>query len=237
MESFIGFFTCLFILLIIAPSAANAKKSDLKCLALNIFFEAQGESRAGQVGVGMVTINRARSGLFQSSICGVVYAYRQFSWVLDKYPNTPPKNSSWSNALKIAGSILGGKEKDPTNKASHFFNPKKINASWATDYTYVTTIGNHSFYRMRGFLKRLRAFKNGQDSLVDQEESYSTANLTNSSETQNILLEQQLRTDTGDHAERFEQFLEYIDSLPDERELTMEDYPTNQHIDPRLIGL
>jgi spore germination cell wall hydrolase CwlJ-like protein len=45
---------------------------DQECLARNIFYEAANEPEEGKVAVGMVTINRVRSGQFEKTICGVV---------------------------------------------------------------------------------------------------------------------------------------------------------------------
>lgn len=45
---------------------------DEECLARNIFHEAGNEPEEGKVAVGMVTINRVRSGQFEKTICGVV---------------------------------------------------------------------------------------------------------------------------------------------------------------------
>lgn len=45
---------------------------DEECLARNIFHEAGNEPEEGKVAVGMVTINRVRSGQFGKTICSVV---------------------------------------------------------------------------------------------------------------------------------------------------------------------
>jgi spore germination cell wall hydrolase CwlJ-like protein len=61
-------------LTVLAPGHAKevGKQSDLECLARNIYFEAASESIEGKVAVGLVTINRSKSGRFPSTICGVV---------------------------------------------------------------------------------------------------------------------------------------------------------------------
>mgnify|MGYP006276149745 FL=1 len=59
-------------------------KRQVDCLADNIYFEARGESKAGQKAVALVTINRTYSGLFPKTVCGVVRQTHQevcqFSW-------------------------------------------------------------------------------------------------------------------------------------------------------------
>ena len=61
-------------LTVMAPGHAKevGSKTDLDCLARNIYYEAGTESKEGKIAVGIVTINRRDSGLFAKTICGVV---------------------------------------------------------------------------------------------------------------------------------------------------------------------
>ena len=61
-------------LAVLAPCHAKevGKQSDLECLARNIYYEAGSEPEEGKAAVGLVTINRSRSGNFPTTICGVV---------------------------------------------------------------------------------------------------------------------------------------------------------------------
>src|SRR3546814_6095221 len=54
---------------------------ELRCLAGAVYFESRGESLAGQLAVARVIINRAESGRFPTSYCGVVLQRSQFSFV------------------------------------------------------------------------------------------------------------------------------------------------------------
>ena len=45
---------------------------DIQCLARNIYYEAGSEPEEGKVAVGVVTINRANTPNYPSTICGVV---------------------------------------------------------------------------------------------------------------------------------------------------------------------
>ncbi|MGZ3771324.1 MAG: cell wall hydrolase [Bdellovibrio sp.] len=214
VRPFTGFIT----LLLLLPFSASASDGaagikELKCLALNIFFEARGESHAGQVGVGMVTVNRVRSGLFQPTICGVVYAKSQFSWTQDQYSNVPNNKTTWNSVMGVARTILTTNMPDPTNRASHFFNPHKIRPSWARKFVHTATIGNHVFYRMPGFLAA-RSSKNNFDLSIPQDDASFMA-LEVTPEEKILLLEQNLRVDDGEHAQRYQEFLQYIDTLPE----------------------
>lgn len=59
-------------------------KRQVDCLADNIYFEARGESKAGQKAVALVTINRTYSDMFPKTVCAVVRQTHnevcQFSW-------------------------------------------------------------------------------------------------------------------------------------------------------------
>lgn len=132
-----------------STSRANSgqdARADIYWLARIIHAEARGESYKGQVAVGNVVLNRVKSPLFPNSIYGVIFEYTgsvpQFSPVEDgSIYNTP--NSS---AMKAAEEAYNGSR--PVGEATYFFNPKKASGSWIVkNKTYVTTIGNHAFYR------------------------------------------------------------------------------------------
>lgn len=77
--------TLLFVLLMLSANggfAANCRtvESDVTALACNIYFESRGESLAGQMLVGFVTINRSHSEEFPETIKDVVKQRTQFSW-------------------------------------------------------------------------------------------------------------------------------------------------------------
>ena len=63
---------------------------ELRCLAGAVYFESRGESLPGQLAVAHVVINRANSGRFPKSLCGVVHQKSQFSFVRGgRMPATP----------------------------------------------------------------------------------------------------------------------------------------------------
>src|SRR5215218_3348931 len=51
---------------------SDAGSRELECLAAGVYFEAKSEPLAGQLAVGQVIANRASSGRFPSSYCGVL---------------------------------------------------------------------------------------------------------------------------------------------------------------------
>jgi N-acetylmuramoyl-L-alanine amidase len=121
----------------------NAKKSDVECLARNVYHEARGESIAGQIAVAQVTVNRVQSGEFQSSICRAVYAERQFSWTLK--PSTVKDRKAWEASVAIATAVLTNSISLPDFKAL-YYHTKQIRPCWSRNKQVVARIGNHVFY-------------------------------------------------------------------------------------------
>jgi N-acetylmuramoyl-L-alanine amidase len=122
----------------------SAKKSDIECLARNIYHEARGEPIKGQIAVAQVTVNRVESGEFQSSICKAVYANRQFSWTLDKTKKIKDRKA-WEASVVIATAVLTKSVHLPDFRAL-YFHTKQVKPRWNRTKRVVATIGNHIFY-------------------------------------------------------------------------------------------
>lgn len=121
-------------------------RDNIYWLARIIHAEAQGEPYIGQVAVGNVVMNRVASPGFPNTIYNVIFEYTngipQFSPVVDgSIYNTPS-----ASCMKAAEEAYRGSK--PAGKSLFFFNPKKAAGSWIVrTRQYVTTIGNHAFYR------------------------------------------------------------------------------------------
>lgn len=127
--------------------AAHAQS--IQCLAKNIYYEARGEPRLGQIAVGMVTMNRVASGNFPNSICDVVKQKEnnscQFSWVCSKaLPRV--KHDVFKESQRVAMMVYNGHVKDPTGGATHF-HAVGVKPKWASNGHKTAQIGNHSFYK------------------------------------------------------------------------------------------
>jgi spore germination cell wall hydrolase CwlJ-like protein len=128
-----------------------------KCLAEAIYFEARGEPARGQVGVAQVILNRAFSGHYPTTVCGVVYqnAHRymacQFSFACDGIPDVVREPENWDRAKKIATDILDGKLWLPeVGKATHY-HATYVSPSWARSMRKMHKLGVHIFYRPRAW--------------------------------------------------------------------------------------
>lgn len=136
------------------PLLAAAPDSERRCLAEAIYFEANGESEAGQRAVAAVILNRTADPRYPKTICGVVYqgAQRsgcQFSFACDGVAQTPA-GPGWNRARRIADQALSGAFRDPTHGATHF-HATYVAPGWANRLIETAAIGLHVFYRYPGF--------------------------------------------------------------------------------------
>jgi len=117
-----------------------------ECLAKAVYFEARSESLEGQLAVANVVLNRARSGVYPTTICEVVTQPWQFSFIRQgKFP-TPDRNS---NAWREAAAIAAIAQKDlmqvvPQNVL--WYHADYVAPSWGRRLTRVAQIGAHIFY-------------------------------------------------------------------------------------------
>ena len=120
---------------------------DLQCLAQAVYFEARGESLAGQLAVAQVVINRAESGRFAASYCGVVTQPAQFSFVRGgRIPAPNFGSTAWNRAKAIALIAHEGMWESEAGDAL-YFHASYVRPSWARARTTRATIERHVFYR------------------------------------------------------------------------------------------
>lgn len=125
--------------------SATQKARELECLAKNIYFESRGEPFHGKLAVAQVTINRVlHSSQFKSTICGVVYENKQFSWTLKKNAEIRDKKA-WAEAVTIAHAVVYGTAK-LVNFPALYFHTKEVKPYWKNSRVLVKVIGNHIFY-------------------------------------------------------------------------------------------
>ena len=134
----------------LADKVARLRSSDpgsreLECLAAGIYFEAKSEPLAGQLAVGHVIANRASSGRFPSSYCGVLFQRSQFSFVRGRsWPAVARSGRQWQDAVAIARIVAGDMHASPVANAL-FFHAKRVSPGWRMKR--VGSVGNHVFYR------------------------------------------------------------------------------------------
>ena len=124
------------------PQTQNREE---ECLASAIYFEARSESLDGQLAVAQVILNRAQSGRFPASICGVVMQPSQFSFVRgNSIPSVAKGSRDWQEAVAIARIARTGEWPSLAPKAL-YFHAARVSPSWRL--ARVGSIGNHVFYR------------------------------------------------------------------------------------------
>ena len=134
----------------LAETVANLHGTDpgsreLECLAVGIYYEAKSESLKGQLAVGHVIANRAESGRFPSSYCGVLFQRSQFSFIRGRsLPSVPRASQDWKDAVAIAKIVDQELHPSPMGKAL-FFHARRVSPGWKL--TRLGSLGNHVFYR------------------------------------------------------------------------------------------
>jgi len=134
----------------LAETVASLRSSDpgsreLECLAVGIYYEAKSESLKGQLAVGHVIANRAESGRFPSSYCGVLFQRSQFSFIRGHaLPSVPRASQDWLDAVAIPKIVDQEIQPSPVGKAL-YFHARRVSPGWRL--TRVGTLGNHIFYR------------------------------------------------------------------------------------------
>jgi spore germination cell wall hydrolase CwlJ-like protein len=127
-------------------SSAQTADAEQECLANAVYFESKGEPLTGQLSVAEVVLNRAKSGRFASSVCGVVKQRGQFSFVRGgRLPAVPRASLAWKKAVAIARIAQDDLADSPASRAL-FFHATRVRPSWR-GLKRVATVGNHIFYR------------------------------------------------------------------------------------------
>jgi spore germination cell wall hydrolase CwlJ-like protein len=127
------------------------------CLAQAIYHEARGESEAGQLAVANVIVNRARSGKFPSTLCGVIYQNAekgrhrcQFTFACDGRSDAPGERRAWSRSAALAQAVYAefatGEAVGAVPKSALYYHTTAVRPSWANTYNAVAKIGSHIFY-------------------------------------------------------------------------------------------
>ncbi len=121
-----------------------AMDADMQCLATAVYFESKGEPLDGQLAVAQVILNRVEAGRFGGSICAVVKAPKQFSFVRSGSMPTPGSTAQWETAKAIALIAVSGSWPEVVPDATHF-HATRVSPGWKLKR--VATVGQHVFYR------------------------------------------------------------------------------------------
>ncbi|WP_423606226.1 cell wall hydrolase [Sphingomonas sp. MS122] len=129
----------------VAAQPLGTDDAELNCLAVGVYYESKGEPLEGQLAVAEVILNRAESGRFPRTVCGVLTQRGQFSFVRGgKLPQPPESARAWKTALAVAKVARGDMWDSRVSKAL-YFHARHVSPGWRR--ARVGSVGNHVFYR------------------------------------------------------------------------------------------
>jgi spore germination cell wall hydrolase CwlJ-like protein len=120
--------------------------NEQQCLAKAVYFEARGEGLEGQLAVAEVVLNRAASGRYPATICGVVTQPAQFSFIrAGRFPRVDASSACWHKALAIAD-IARRHLAAQIGANVLWYHADYVAPVWGRLHTRVAQIGQHIFY-------------------------------------------------------------------------------------------
>ena len=130
-------------------SAGAPLDEQANCIAVAVYHEARGESLDGQLAVARVIMNRAASGKYPSSWCGVVKQPWQFSFVNPRSGNIPyvdQASAPWRKALGVTRLAVANVVPSVSNDVL-WYHATYVAPSWGRRLNRAQQIGTHIFYR------------------------------------------------------------------------------------------
>jgi spore germination cell wall hydrolase CwlJ-like protein len=98
-------------------------------------------------------LNRVKSGLYPSSVCGVVYQNRnrymgcQFSFACEGKSLRVTEPDAWARASRIATSVLKGDTYIANVGSSLNYHADYVRPHWARALQRAGVVGRHIFYK------------------------------------------------------------------------------------------
>jgi spore germination cell wall hydrolase CwlJ-like protein len=133
--------------LVETEAAAETGDAEQECLANAVYFEARGEPLQGQLAVAEVVMNRAASGRFPTSLCGVVVQRAQFSFVhRGRMPRADRASEAWRRAVGIARVAVERKAPRQVPATCLWYHANYVSPSWGRRLAQSARIGLHIFY-------------------------------------------------------------------------------------------
>jgi len=117
------------------------------CLANAIYFEARGEPLQGQLAVAEVVINRAASGRYPTTLCGVVVQPAQFSFVRrGRIPAADRASDAWRRAVAVARIAEARLLPRVLPSSCLWYHANYVSPGWGRRLSRSARIGLHIFY-------------------------------------------------------------------------------------------
>lgn len=122
------------------------------CLAQAVYFEARSEVEEGRAAVAQVVLNRVKSGVYPTTVCGVVFQNRhrklacQFTFACEGKALRVTEPEAWKAALRIARDVYEGKIYLTEVGAATHYHADYVQPTWAKRLKKMDVIGRHIFY-------------------------------------------------------------------------------------------
>ena len=130
---------------------AKCKKSaSCKILAEAIVYEARGESDLGKAALAHLILTRVNKSPAGTTVYKVVTKPGAFQYRVNRYTQERPTIDDWNKAYEVANRVMAGEIRSPIADATFVLSksaPRYIKRSWDRRLQYVTTIGNHMYYK------------------------------------------------------------------------------------------
>jgi hypothetical protein len=143
----------------------------MRCLAEAIYFESRSEPEEGQAAVAQVVLNRVRSGIYPTTVCGVVYQDRnrpfacQFTFACEGKSLRIEEPGPWAVATRIAQEVASGANYNPKVGEAVNYHANYVSPFWVGYLKRVDRIGAHIFYAMRDGVNWAPGALNGRGDL------------------------------------------------------------------------
>ena len=132
---------------LVDANAVGDLDAEATCLATAVYFESKGEPLAGQLAVAHVVMNRAASGRYPTSLCGVVRQRAQFSFVRrGVFPRIDPACAAWRKARAIAR-VARLKLTPALPGDVLWYHADYVAPRWRQALVRFEKVGRHIFYR------------------------------------------------------------------------------------------
>lgn len=132
------------------PAPASAAKltgldPELECMAKVVRHEAANQSREGQRAVAEIMMNRARSGRFPSTLCGVANQPGQF---FDTASYNPRRDDArWRTAVEVSREVIAGEGQNVAEGAYFYHAAYQKPTRFFRTRQQILAMGDHIFYR------------------------------------------------------------------------------------------
>ena len=128
-------------------ASAETAGAEQDCLANAVYFEARGESLQGQLAVAEVVLNRAASGRYPATLCGVVVQPAQFSFVRrGRIPRADRGSDAWRRAVAVARIAHERMLPRVLPTSCLWYHANYVSPSWGRRLARSARIGLHIFY-------------------------------------------------------------------------------------------